>query len=424
MARVKCGDPFVFDRGGPEALFLHEQGIGFEVIPGVTAFVAAPSFAGIPVTYPGAGDTVTFLRAFDDETRRAPAVRTSGHLARLRGTVVCAIAARQLPHVASTLLAHGRLPDETAAFIVDGTCRRNRRWRRRSASWRRRSRPRPVVAWRARRRRGGRLRDHLLVRQPAAVRPPRAGDAVARPGARSGRAARTERGGGGRGAGTADQAARRSRPARSGGGGGGVVRLDRVHEHERRGGAGHARAARGARPAGAGGAAHLRRRAGDGLEARPLRRQGRPRAGRPPSLGRRHGARRRRRPQGRARSAAVARSGGATRWGASCARPGPMSPRSRRIAPRRWRATPTSDVSRAAGSAPRRGDVHERDDGARVRRDLWRRTGARPAGRHRRGDDRAGRRRRGGARRHQRPGSSRGATITALVDGLIRHFRR
>lgn len=120
VARVKCGDPFVFDRGGPEALFLHEQGIGFEVIPGVTAFVAAPSFAGIPVTYPGAGDTVTFLRAFDDETRRAPAVDWDS-LARLPGTVVCAIAARQLPHVASTLLAHGRLPQETAAFIVDGT---------------------------------------------------------------------------------------------------------------------------------------------------------------------------------------------------------------------------------------------------------------------------------------------------------------
>lgn len=120
VARVKCGDPFVFDRGGPEALFLHEQGIAFEVIPGVPTFVAAPSFAGIPVTYPGAGDTVTFVRAFDDETRKAPAVDWAS-LARLIGTIVCAVTTRQLPHVVSALLSHGRAADEAAAFITDGT---------------------------------------------------------------------------------------------------------------------------------------------------------------------------------------------------------------------------------------------------------------------------------------------------------------
>ena len=74
VARLKWGDPFVFDRGGAEALFLHEQGVAFEVIPGVPALVAAPAFAGIPLTYPGGGDTVVFLRGFEDEGRKPPTV--------------------------------------------------------------------------------------------------------------------------------------------------------------------------------------------------------------------------------------------------------------------------------------------------------------------------------------------------------------
>src|SRR5918996_2436667 len=56
IARLKSGDPFVFDQGGIEALFLQEQGIPFEVIPGLPAALASPAYSGIPVTYPGAGD--------------------------------------------------------------------------------------------------------------------------------------------------------------------------------------------------------------------------------------------------------------------------------------------------------------------------------------------------------------------------------
>jgi uroporphyrinogen III methyltransferase/synthase len=54
VARLKWGDPFVFDRGGQEALFLHEQGVIFEVVPGIPAAIATPSYAGIPITYPKA----------------------------------------------------------------------------------------------------------------------------------------------------------------------------------------------------------------------------------------------------------------------------------------------------------------------------------------------------------------------------------
>src|SRR2546422_11677564 len=53
VARLKWGDPFVFDSGGAEALFLHEQGVPFEVVPGVPLGISGSAYAGIPVTYPG-----------------------------------------------------------------------------------------------------------------------------------------------------------------------------------------------------------------------------------------------------------------------------------------------------------------------------------------------------------------------------------
>src|SRR5437773_2890432 len=62
VARLKWGDPFVFDSGGSEALFLHEQGVPFEVVPGIPAAIAVPGYAGVPITYPGGGDTLTFVR--------------------------------------------------------------------------------------------------------------------------------------------------------------------------------------------------------------------------------------------------------------------------------------------------------------------------------------------------------------------------
>src|ERR671929_904941 len=66
VARLKWGDPFVFDRGGAEALFLHEQGVRFEVVPGVPAGIGFASYAGVPLSYPGGGDTLTFIRGHED----------------------------------------------------------------------------------------------------------------------------------------------------------------------------------------------------------------------------------------------------------------------------------------------------------------------------------------------------------------------
>jgi len=117
VARLKWGSPFLFDRGGTEALFLHEQGIAFEVIPGVPSLVAASSFSGIPLTYPGAGDTVTFLRGYENESRTTPGIDWTS-LANLGGTLVSFTSPRQLQRVVTSLVSHGRPADEPAAFIM------------------------------------------------------------------------------------------------------------------------------------------------------------------------------------------------------------------------------------------------------------------------------------------------------------------
>ena len=98
VARLKWGDPFVFDRGGEEALFLHEQGVPFEVVPGIPAAIGIPSYAGVPITYPGGGDTVTLVRGHEDESQTAPQMDWAS-LAKLKGTIVCYAGTRQLPAI-------------------------------------------------------------------------------------------------------------------------------------------------------------------------------------------------------------------------------------------------------------------------------------------------------------------------------------
>jgi uroporphyrinogen III methyltransferase/synthase len=120
VARLKWGDPFVFDRGGTEALFLHEQGVRFEVVPGIPAGIAVPSYAGVPITYPGGGDTLTFVRGHEDEGKD-PATIDWASLARLDGTIVCYAGPQQLPHILAALVSHGRPAEDSAAIVYDGT---------------------------------------------------------------------------------------------------------------------------------------------------------------------------------------------------------------------------------------------------------------------------------------------------------------
>jgi uroporphyrinogen III methyltransferase / synthase len=120
VARLKWGDPFVFDRGGEEALFLHEQGVAFEVVPGIPAGIGVPAYAGVPVTYPGGGDTITLVRGYEDESRTPPDIDWAS-LARLDGTVVCYAGSRQLPGILDALLSNGWADDDRAAVVYNGT---------------------------------------------------------------------------------------------------------------------------------------------------------------------------------------------------------------------------------------------------------------------------------------------------------------
>jgi len=120
IARLKWGDPLVFDQGGIEALFLHEQGIPFEIVPGIPVALAAPAFAGIPVSYPGGGDTITLVRGHEDEGRQRTRVDWAS-LAKLDGTIICYAGPRRLPSMIDSLISGGRSEEEAAAIIFNGT---------------------------------------------------------------------------------------------------------------------------------------------------------------------------------------------------------------------------------------------------------------------------------------------------------------
>lgn len=120
VTRLKWGDPFVFDRGGEEALLLHEQGIPFEVIPGIPAAIGVPAYAGVPVSYPGGGDTITLLRGYEDESRTLPDIDWAS-LAKLDGTIVCYAGPHQLTHILEALLGGGWAADGEAVVVYDGT---------------------------------------------------------------------------------------------------------------------------------------------------------------------------------------------------------------------------------------------------------------------------------------------------------------
>jgi uroporphyrinogen III methyltransferase/synthase len=120
IARLKFGDPFVFDSGGAEALFLHEHHVPYEIVPGLSASFAVPAYAGVPVTYPGGGDTITLVRGYEDESRTPPKIDWAS-LARLEGTVVCYAGAHQLPQLLEMLISNGWPAEAQAAIIYNGT---------------------------------------------------------------------------------------------------------------------------------------------------------------------------------------------------------------------------------------------------------------------------------------------------------------
>ena len=120
VVRLKGGDPFVFGRGGEEAETLRADGIPVEIVPGVTAGVAAPAYAGIPVTHRDAASAVAFVTGHEDPAKSESALDWPA-LARFPGTLVVYMGVRQLGAIAEQLLAGGRAGDEPAAVIERGT---------------------------------------------------------------------------------------------------------------------------------------------------------------------------------------------------------------------------------------------------------------------------------------------------------------
>jgi uroporphyrin-III C-methyltransferase len=126
VVRLKGGDPFVFGRGGEEALALAEVGLRFEVVPGVSSAIAAPAMAGIPVTHRGIARTVTIASGHDDTASPAARARWEA-LAQVPGTLVLLMAMTNLSEIAAALVAGGRAADEPAAAIQWSTTADERR---------------------------------------------------------------------------------------------------------------------------------------------------------------------------------------------------------------------------------------------------------------------------------------------------------
>jgi uroporphyrinogen III methyltransferase/synthase len=117
VVRLKGGDPFVFGRGGEEAIALSEAGIEVEVVPGVSSIAAVPAAAGIPVTHRGLSDRVTIASCQGADGSEAEYAR----LAAIGGTLILFMGLGRVERVVSGLLAAGLPPETPAAAISRGT---------------------------------------------------------------------------------------------------------------------------------------------------------------------------------------------------------------------------------------------------------------------------------------------------------------
>ncbi|MBA3358601.1 MAG: uroporphyrinogen-III C-methyltransferase, partial [Thermoleophilaceae bacterium] len=120
VVRLKGGDPFVFGRGGEESEALADAGVPFEVVPGVTSGVAAPAYAGIPVTHRDLASAVAFVTGHEDPEKGESALDWDA-LARFPGTLVLYMGVKNLPMIAERLVAAGRPADQPAAVVERGT---------------------------------------------------------------------------------------------------------------------------------------------------------------------------------------------------------------------------------------------------------------------------------------------------------------
>jgi len=124
VVRLKGGDPFIFGRGGEEALFLAEHGIEFEVVPGVSSFYSVPAYAGIPITFRGISSSFAVITGHEDPRKE----RSSIDWKSLKGinTLIVLMGVSRRKEIARRLIEIGRDPKEPVAFIENGTTERQR----------------------------------------------------------------------------------------------------------------------------------------------------------------------------------------------------------------------------------------------------------------------------------------------------------
>ena len=130
VARLKGGDPYVFGRGGEEALHLAERGIEFEEVPGVTAAIAAAAYAGIPVTHRGIAASFTMLTGHEDPSKAGSdggnAELDWSKIATGAGTLAVYMGVKNLPQLIESIIAGGRHSTTPVAVVSWGTCPRQR----------------------------------------------------------------------------------------------------------------------------------------------------------------------------------------------------------------------------------------------------------------------------------------------------------
>jgi uroporphyrinogen III methyltransferase/synthase len=125
VVRLKGGDPFVFGRGGEEALALAEAGVEFEVVPGISSGVAAPAYAGIPITHRGLATSAVFVTG-QERSGKPLSPKTLKALAQLDATLVFFMATESAGRVAQALIRAGRPASTPAACVQSGTLPRQR----------------------------------------------------------------------------------------------------------------------------------------------------------------------------------------------------------------------------------------------------------------------------------------------------------
>lgn len=120
VVRLKGGDPFIFGRGGEEALFLAERGIDFEICPGVTSAISVPAYAGIPLTHRDYASTVAFITGHEDAGKTSSSINWEG-LSTGIDTLVFLMGIKNLDIITRKLIEHGRPPETEACIIMHGT---------------------------------------------------------------------------------------------------------------------------------------------------------------------------------------------------------------------------------------------------------------------------------------------------------------